>query len=342
MLLKELTDLNGISGNEDAVRNFIKDEIKDYVDEIKVDRLGNLIAIKHGKKDYPSVMLSAHMDEVGLMVKSIDDKGFVKFMQVGGIDDKVLVSKPVLIGEKKITGVIGAKAIHLQTPKERTIPLKTSDLYIDIGAKSKDDAQKYVSPGDYIAFKSDYVEFGNNLIKAKALDDRAGCAIIMELLKNNYNSTVYGVFSVQEEVGLRGAAPYSYRLNPDIALVIETTSCFDLDKVEEPDFVTRMHHGPAFSLLDRVAFYNKTMTNRLIGIAESNNIPYQYKQVPKGGNDSGHIHVSRGGIPTACISMPCRYLHSPVSVISKKDYNNSLSLVDKFLCDIQKEEFLNV
>ncbi|PAB60200.1 M42 family metallopeptidase [Anaeromicrobium sediminis] len=342
MLLEKLTSLNGVSGNEDAVRNFIKEEIKDHVDEIKIDRLGNLIAIKHGKENYPKVMLSAHMDEVGLMVKSINDKGFVKFLKVGGIDDKVLVSKPVSIGDKKITGVIGAKAIHLQTPKERTVPLKSKDLYIDIGAKSKDDGKKHVSPGDYICFLSDYVEFGDDLIKAKALDDRAGCAIIMDLLKNNYDSTIYAVFSVQEEVGLRGAAPYSYRLDSDLAIVIETTSCFDLDKVEEPDFVTKMHGGPAFSVLDRVTYYSKAVTNRLIGVAKDNNISYQFKQVPKGGNDSGQIHLSKNGIPTACISMPCRYLHSPVSVISKRDFNNSKKLLDEFLKDIKKEEFVNV
>ncbi|MBF8983097.1 M42 family metallopeptidase [Lutibacter sp. B2] len=340
MLLKRLTEANGVSGNEHEVRALIKDEIKSHVDEIKVDRLGNLIAIKHGKEGYPKIMLSAHMDEVGLMVNSIDDNGFIKFLTVGGIDDRILASTVVDIGKNKIKGVIGAKAIHLQSPDERKTPLKHKELYIDIGAKSKEEAEKLVSRGDYIGFSSDYIEFGNDLIKAKALDDRAGCAIIMDLLKQSYDSTIFAVFSVQEEVGLRGAAPAAYALNPDMAIVIETTSCFDLAGIEEPDFVTRMSKGPALSILDTVTYYNKEITQKIIDTAKKHNIPYQFKMIPKGGNDSGKIHLTREGIKTAAISLPCRYLHSPISVISKKDYSNCNLLLSNFLKNIKKEEFV--
>ncbi|QXM06653.1 M42 family metallopeptidase [Crassaminicella indica] len=338
MLLKKLCELSGVSGNEKEVRDFIYEEIKPYVDEIKIDFLGNLIAIKKGKENYPSIMLSAHMDEVGMMVKAIDENGFIKFLPVGGMDDRIFVSKVVEIGKNKIKGVIGAKAIHLQEPEERKKALKYKELYIDIGASSKEEAEKLVSRGDYIHFVSNYTEFGNHLIKAKALDDRAGCAMIMEILKNEYNSTIYAVFSVQEEVGLRGAGVAAYRLNPDMALVLEGTTCYDVTDIDEPDFATRLGAGPAISLVDSGSYFDKNIIKKLLQIAKDHKINIQFKQTTKGGNDAGRIHLTRNGIPTSAISVPCRYLHSPISVIHKEDFENAIKLVALFLESVKKED----
>ncbi|TCO71791.1 M42 family metallopeptidase [Marinisporobacter balticus] len=339
MLLKKLTQLHGVSGNEKDVCAFILKEIKPFVDDIKIDPLGNLIVIKRGKEDYPSIMLSAHMDEVGMMVKEIDENGFIKFLPVGGMDDRIFVSKVVEIGKNKVKGVIGAKAIHLQEPDERNKALKHKQLYIDIGAQSKAEAEKLITIGDYIAFDSDYIEFGNHLVKAKALDDRAGCAIIMEILKKSYNSTIYAVFSVQEEVGLRGAGVAAYRLNPDIAIVLEATTCYDVTDIEEPNYATRLGSGPALSIVDSVSYFDKNLLKKILEIADKNHIKVQFKQTIKGGNDAGRIHLTQEGIPTASISVPCRYLHSPVSVIHKDDFENALKLVTIFLEHVKKEEY---
>ncbi|MCT4605707.1 MAG: M42 family metallopeptidase [Marinisporobacter sp.] len=338
MLLEKLCNLSSVSGNEKEVRDFIYKEIEHYVDEIKIDFLGNLIAVKKGKESFPSIMLSAHMDEVGMMVKAIDENGFIKFLPVGGMDDRIFVSKVVEIGKKKIKGVIGAKAIHLQEPEERKSALKHKQLYIDIGAKSKEEAEKLISIGDYIHFDSKYIEFGNHLIKAKALDDRAGCAMIMELLKQEFNSTIYAVFSVQEEVGLRGAGVAAYEVNPHMALVLEATTCYDVTDIDEPDFATRLGKGPALSLVDSSSYFDKNMIQNLLHITKSHGIKVQFKQTTKGGNDAGRIHLTREGIPTAAISLPCRYLHSPISVIHKDDFENTLKLVSLFLNSLKKED----
>lgn len=339
MLLKRLTEASGVSGNEKEVRELILNEIKPFVDDIKVDRLGNLIAVKKGKEGYPSIMLAAHMDEVGLMVKSIDDAGFIKFLPVGGIDDRVLVSKVVEIGKNKVKGVIGAKAIHLQEPDERKKALKHKQLYIDIGASSKAEAEKLVSRGDYISFATEYMEFGDNLAKGKALDDRVGCAVLIELLKQSYDVTILAAFTAQEEVGLRGAAVAAYALDPDIAIVLEGTTCYDVTNVEEPDYATRLGAGPALSVLDMASYFDKNIIKKILEIAQTNHINVQFRQTVMGANDAGKIHLTKEGIPTAALSVPCRYIHSPVSVMSKNDFKNCIELVGLFLKNVQKEEY---
>lgn len=340
MLLKKLTEACGMPGNEGEIRDIILEEIKDYTDEIKIDRLGNLIAIKKGKEGYPKVMLAAHMDEVGLMVKSIDDGGFIKFVVAGGMDERILVSKQVLIGKNKIPGVIGAKAIHLQEPDERNTPLKSKQLYIDIGAKSKEEAEKLVKKGDYIAFNSEYIEFGNNLVKAKALDDRAGCAAIIEIFKEEYDATLYAVFTVQEEIGLRGATVAAYAVDPDFAIVIEGTLCSDITEVPEASQITKLGAGPALSLMDSRTLFSKELNKRIYNIAKENNIYIQYRQPSPGGNDAGAIHITKEGIPCAALSVPCRYIHSPSSVMSKDDFEGCKKIIKLFLKGIMKGEYI--
>ncbi|NLV88580.1 MAG: M42 family metallopeptidase [Tissierellia bacterium] len=338
MLLKELTEASGVSGNEKEVRDLIISEIKDYVDSYKIDRIGNIIAYKKGKDIGKKLMVTAHMDEVGLMIKDIDNDGFLKFMTVGGIDKRILVSKPVLVGKDKLPGVIGAKPIHLQKPDERTKALNIEELYIDIGARSKEEAEKYVSVGDYAIFDSEYIEFGEELIKAKALDNRVGCSLLIKLIREVTDISFYAVFTVMEEVGLVGAGPAAFEVNPDYAIILEGTLCYDMPKLDTHLIPTYLNKGPAISLIDRTTIYNKDLRNKIVEIAEKNNIPYQFRKTSMGGNDSGKIHTTREGSITATISVPCRYIHSPASVMSKKDYDNTYALLKEVLSQFKKEE----
>ncbi|NLY85876.1 MAG: M42 family metallopeptidase [Tissierellia bacterium] len=338
MLLKELTEASGVSGNEKEVRDLIISEIKDYVDSYKIDRLGNIIAYKKGKDIGKKIMITAHMDEVGLMIKDIDKDGFLKFMTVGGIDKRILVSKPVLVGKDKLPGVIGAKPIHLQKPDERTRALNIDELYIDIGARSKEEAERYVSIGDYVIFDSEYVEFGEGLVKAKALDNRVGCSLLIKLIKEIKDLSFYAVFTVMEEVGLVGAGPAAYEVDPDYAIILEGTLCYDMPKLDTHLIPTYLNKGPAISLIDRTTIYNKDFRNKIVEIAKKNNIPYQFRKTSMGGNDSGKIHTTREGSITATISVPCRYIHSPASVMSKKDYDSTFALLKEILYQFEREE----
>ncbi|CAK7016936.1 M42 family metallopeptidase [Tissierella sp.] len=338
MLLKQLTELLGVSGNEKEVRDFIISEIKDYVDSFKIDRIGNIIAYKKGKDTNKTLMVTAHMDEVGLLVKEIDNMGLLKFTTVGGIDKRILVSKPVLVGKDKIMGVIGAKPIHLQKREEWMRALSIDELYIDIGAKSKEEAEKLVSIGDYVSFASDYVEFGESLVKAKALDNRVGCSMLVNLIKEVKDVSFYAVFTVMEEVGLVGAGPAAYEVNPDISIVLEGTLCYDMPKLDTHLVPTYLNKGPAISLIDRTTVFNHEFRKKIVSIAEKNNIPYQYRKTSMGGNDSGKIHTTKEGSITTTISVPCRYIHSPASVMSKNDYDNTYLLLKAILSEFEREE----
>ncbi|OZV10243.1 aminopeptidase [Tissierella sp. P1] len=338
MLLKQLTELPGVSGNEKEVRDFIISEIKDYVDSFKIDRIGNIIAYKKGKDTNKTLMVTAHMDEVGLLVKEIDNMGLLKFTTVGGIDKRILVSKPVLVGKDKIMGVIGAKPIHLQKREEWMRALSIDELYIDIGAKSKEEAEKLVSIGDYVSFASDYVEFGESLVKAKALDNRVGCSMLVNLIKEVKDVSFYAVFTVMEEVGLVGAGPAAYEVNPDISIVLEGTLCYDMPKLDTHLVPTYLNKGPAISLIDRTTVFNHEFRKKIVSIAEKNNIPYQYRKTSMGGNDSGKIHTTKEGSITTTISVPCRYIHSPASVMSKNDYGNTYLLLKAILSEFEREE----
>ena len=331
MLLRKLTETLGVSGDEGAVRKIILEQLTDYVDDIQIDRMGNVIAVKKGNNKGPHVILGAHMDEVGLMVKGIEDSGLIRFTPVGGMDPRILVSKVVLIGEDRVTGVIGAKAVHMQKPAERKKALSVDNLYIDIGCTSKKEAEKHVSPGDYIAFDSKYVEFGDKRVKAKALDDRVGCATIIELLKKELPVSVTGVFTVQEELGLRGAAVAANHVEGDLAILLEGTTCSDVTDVEPHQQATEVDKGPAISLMDRTSIYSRNLVDSLVQTAEENNIPWQFRRTTFGGNDAGRFHVAKEGTPCLSIAVPCRYIHSPVSVMSKNDYENMGKLLMNYL-----------
>ncbi|NLC04356.1 MAG: M42 family metallopeptidase [Tissierellia bacterium] len=338
MLLKKLTEASGVSGNEKEVRDLIISEIKDHVDEIKIDPIGNIIAYKKGRPNAKTLMVTAHMDEIGFIIKEIDDSGLLKFMTVGGIDKRILVSKVVTVGEEKIMGVIGAKPIHLQKKDEWTNALEIDDLYIDIGAKSKEDAEKSVNIGDYVCFHSSYVEFGDNLVKAKALDNRVGCSILVNLVKDIKDIGFYAVFTVMEEVGLVGAGPAAYEVEPDIAIILEGTVCYEMPKLDTHLVPTQLGKGPAISMIDRTTIYNPEFRNKVVEVAKRDNIPYQFRKTSMGGNDSGKIHTSKSGCLTTTISVPCRYIHSPVSVMSLEDYNNTYKLAKALVEEFEREE----
>ncbi len=319
-LIKELTDLNGVSGNENEVREYIKSKINGLCDSVEVDMIGNVIAYKKGNSGRFKVMLSAHMDEVGFMVSGYMEKGFLKFKSVGGIDSRILPGKRVTIGKKRLKGVIGAKPLHQQSPEERERIAKIKDLYIDIGAETKEEAEKLAPLGEFIAFDCDYVEFGKDCIKAKALDDRVGCAVLLEALKYNYEYDLYACFTVQEEVGLRGSQVAAFKVMPDIALVLEGTTCADVPEVKPFDFSTELGNGAALTLVDRTCYSDRKLVQFLYDTAVKNGIKVQYKQTTTGGNDAGQIQRTGVGVKTASISVPCRYIHSPVSVMSRSDF----------------------
>ncbi len=335
MYLKELCETDGVSGCEGAVRAFIKEKITPYADSITVDSIGNIIAFKKGKNCNKRVMLSSHTDEVGFIISGITEKGFLEFKKVGGIDTRVIISKRVRIGKERLSGVIAMKAIHLQEKSEREKIPKTSSLYIDIGAKDKDEALKYVSLGDYASFDTEFEQAGN-FIKAKAIDDRVGCAILLELIKEPLEYDTYFCFTSQEEVGLRGAKIAAERIKPDIALVIEATTASDVSGVFQKDYVTILSKGAAVSFADRGTIYDEGFYKKLLAVAKEEQIPCQIKQATAGGNDAGAIHLSAGGIKTAVISLPTRYIHSGASVAASEDIDAVYKLARVFLSRIDE------
>lgn len=320
--LANLSALHGISGMEDAVREYIIKEIKPYCDSIEVDSTGSIIAFKKGREvPVNKMMLCAHMDEVGLIITDINENGLLKFATVGGIDRRVLCGTPVLVGDNKIPGVIGAKPIHLLKGNERSEAPAVDTMFIDIGALSKEEAMQYVLPGDDAVFNTAFGEFGDGLLKGKALDDRAGCAILIDIIKRDLECDLYFVFSTMEEVGLRGAKCAAYSVAPDMAIVVESTTAADIPNVDECSTVCKVGSGAVISFMDRATIYDRGLFKMVQRIASERDIAHQFKRGISGGNDSGSIHNSRGGVRTAAISLPCRYLHSPCGVIAESDLN---------------------
>lgn len=330
--LAELTKLDGLSGNEYTVRKYIIQKLADQTLQYHTDSIGNLIV--KGKSRGESklkVMLAAHMDEVGLMINYITEDGKLKFSTIGGMDSRILPGQHVRVGDEKIPGVIGYKSIHLQDKTERESVVKVKNLYIDIAAKDKENAEDLVNLGDYAAFASEPVLFGNNKIKAKALDDRAGCVVLMELLNEIWPFELYACFTVQEEVGLRGARVAANRVKPDIGVVIEGTTCADVPEVNEHEVSTVMGKGPSLSFADRTSIGDRELIEHFLKTAKDDGIPYQWKRTATGGNDAGRIQTSGAGVKTLTLSVPCRYIHSPVSVLDLNDLKNMLNLVSKAL-----------
>lgn len=310
-LIKKLCLINGTSGDEGRVRDFIISEISGYCD-YSADPLGNLIVRKKGKAPAKNkVMVSAHMDEVGMIVTSVRPDGTLALAEVGGVDPRAAAGRPVRIGDNGIVGVIGAKAVHNLSDEEKKTAPKFSSLYADVGAENREAAEKLVSPGDRIHFASEFAEFGDGFATGKAIDDRFGCAVMIELIKAELPYDCVFTFAVQEEVGLRGARTAAYTVDPDLALVLEATTAADIPLASGEKRCCELGKGAVVSYMDRSTIYDKELYRLSRDIAAEKGIGWQTKTMVAGGNDSGAIHISNGGVRTAAISVPCRYLHSP-------------------------------
>lgn len=332
MVLKELCAIRGVSGDEGRVREYIRAQIEPNVTSVKVDRLGNLIAYKKGTgESNKHIVIAAHMDEVGMIVRGINENGLISYGTVGSIDPRTIVSKPVRIGDDEVPGVIGAKAIHLQRGAERNTVLPHSELYIDIGAKDKASAERLVQIGDYISFESKWVEFGDQMVKSRALDDRIGCMVMMSILEGEYPCDVTCVFTVQEEPGCRGSMAAAYTVQSDAAIILEATAANDMGDPNEIQKVCCVKHGVAISFMDKASIVTAPLFDRMCELAIENNIPWQIKSGVTGGNDGGPFQRLGGARATCVLSTPTRYIHSPSCVAAFADIEAQYRLVEAFL-----------
>ncbi|MBQ7959584.1 MAG: M42 family metallopeptidase [Oscillospiraceae bacterium] len=333
-MLKELCLLNGGSGDEKAVREFIINEIKDYCD-YRTDNLGNLICEKKGKETPKSkIMIAAHMDEVALIITSVKSDGSLAFSAVGGIEPATIMGKRVTVNG--LSGVIGSPAVHNLSASEKDENPKMSSLYIDIGAENKEEAEKYVSLGDMAYFDSEFIELGDGKIRCKAIDDRAGCGMMIDMIKGDIPFDTTFVFTVQEEIGTRGAKTSTFSVNPDIAIVLETTTAADIPLSEGDKKVCIQKKGAVVSFMDRGTIYDRELYKLAFSVANQKGIPVQTKSVVAGGNDSGAIHITGDGVRTMAISIPCRYLHSPSCVADKSDIKACYDLCLAVLSEVGK------
>ncbi len=324
-LIRELSLLNGTSGNEERVRDYILSQLPQSC-EATVDPLGNLIVTKKGAQTPKNkVMLCAHMDEVAFIATMINDDGSVKFSPVGGINASAAFGRRVR-SENGVVGVIAAKATHMLKGEEKEKQPEISALSIDIGAGTAEEAKKLVKQGDCFYFESEFFPFGEDMIKGKALDDRVGCALLIELLNTSLPYDLTCVFTVQEEIGTRGAACAAYNVKPDFAIVLETTTACDIAGVEGEKQVCRLGEGAVVSFMDKGTIYDKELYRLAFELAKDNALPVQTKTVVAGGNDSRAIHKAVGGIRTAAISVPTRYLHTPACVMKLSDVGAAAEL----------------
>ena len=342
MILEKLSNAIGVSGEEDDVRQIVISAIKDHVTHLEVDSMGNVTALQTGTR-HPEykVMIAAHMDEIGMMVTEVDSGGLIQFAAVGGIDARILPGLRVKVGRQRTPGVVLWKPIH----KWREMnAVKIDSLRIDTGAADKESAR----PGDRIAFDSFYAPISEKIVRGRAFDDRVGCSILIDLLQQGpYPVTVAAAFTVQEEIGLRGAQIAAQRLNPYAAIVLEGTPAFDVPnpnlEMEAGDLpvnpATRLGAGAVLTLMDSSMVSDPRVLTFLRQTAEANAIPYQYKTVRGGGTDGGAIHTAHAGIPTMGLSVPCRYIHSPTALMNLDDYRQVFQLSQAVLNRIAPSTF---
>ncbi len=334
-MLKELTDANAISGHEKEARDVMEKYIKPYADEVYTDNLGSLIAKKSGTENGPKIMVAGHLDEIGFMVTRIDKNGFLYFQTIGGWWNQVMLAQRVTVMTKKgnITGVIGSKPPHILTPEQRKKPVEIKDMFIDIGATSKEEAEEFgVRPGDSVVPYFEFTQMKNEkMLLAKAWDNRIGCAIAIEVLKQLQNedhpNTVYGVGTIQEEVGLRGARTSAHLINPDIAFGVDVGIAGDTPGISDKDADSKLGEGPQIILYDASMISHKGLRDFVIEMAEENNIPFQYASMAGGGTDSGAIHISHDGVPSLSITIATRYIHSHAAILHRDDFENAVKLL---------------
>jgi len=330
-VLEKLSNACGVAGREEEVRALMKELLKPNVDEIREDKLGNVIGIKKGKKDAPTVMLAAHMDEIGLMVKNITKEGFLQFAKIGGIDDRILIAQKVLVHTDKrpLTGIIGSKPPHILKEEEKKKVIEADELFIDVGAKDKKDAQKMgVHVGDPVSFDTKFAQVGNDAVVGKAFDDRAGCTALIEIMRKlpKVDCTIYAVGTIQEEVGLRGATIAAFQLYPDVGIALDVTVAGGIPGVKEVEASVKIRKGPSLTVADAGLITHPKVLRLFIDSAEENKIPYQLETGLRGTTDAAKIALSKEGVPSGVISIPARYIHSPASIVSLEDLENSVKL----------------
>lgn len=333
-LLKRLSETPGIPGREERIRALIKIELEQIADEVKVDAIGNVIAVKKGKTGAKKIMISAHMDEIGFIVSQIDDNGFLRLNPVGGFDPRTLVAQRVVVhGREDLKGVLmpGVKPIHIMSPEEAKAALKVSDFFIDLG-RTKEEVEKLVRIGDPVTLDREFIEFGAN-VSGKAMDDRAGVWVMIEALRqaSEHDADIYAVASVQEEVGLRGATTGAYGIQPDIGVALDVTLAVDGPGGSKQFQVTALGEGAAIKIMDGASISNYKLVDFMRDLAEQNQIRYQMEILPRGGTDAGAIERSRTGCPVITLSVPTRYVHSNVETLNKEDIKNTAKLLAKFL-----------
>ncbi|WP_059171353.1 M42 family metallopeptidase [Bacillus sp. FJAT-27445] len=344
-MLKALTDAKGIPGNEREVREVMKEYITPFADEVMTDGLGSLIAKKTGKEGGPKIMVAGHLDEVGFMVTQIDDKGFIRFQPVGGWWNQVMLAQRVTVVTRKgdVTGVIGSKPPHILTAEARKKPVEIKDMFIDIGATSRDEASEWgVRPGDMIVPYFEFTVMKNEkMLLAKAWDNRIGCAIAIDVLKQlqgeEHPNVVYGVGTIQEEVGLRGARTAAAKIEPDIGFGVDVGIAGDTPGVTEKEALGKMGDGPQIILYDASMVSHKGLRDFITDTADELNIPYQFDTVPGGGTDAGAIHLSHNGVPSLAITIATRYIHSHAAMLHRDDYENTVKLIVEVIKRLDKE-----
>lgn len=343
LLLKELTEAKGISGNEKEVRGIMKREMEQLNVEISYDNIGSIIAKKVGDEQGPRIMISGHMDEIGLMVTKITDDGYLKFQTIGGWWSQVMLAQQydVVTREgKSYRAVMGSKPPHLLKDEERKNPVRIEDMFLDLGVKNKEEVEQLgIRIGDMVTPVLDFQVMANpDYLLAKAFDDRIGCAAVLEVLKNlnseKHPNILFGVGTVQEEVGLRGAKTASYICNPDIAIAVDVGIAQDTPGLSGN---AKMGEGPLLLIYDGGLVGHKELRDFVIQVAEENNIPYQYDYLARGGTDAGQMHLAQNGAPALSLCIASRYIHSHTSMISRKDYQNTVKLLTELIKRLDRE-----
>ena len=332
-LLKMLTQLPGVSGREQAVASYLQKHLAPYADEMRTDTLGNLIVTRKGTSG-KSVLFCAHMDEVGLMVQHLDARGFLRFITVGGIDPRTLLAQRVRVQTKtgEIPGIIGTKPAHITTESDRAKAVPVKELFIDVGLSAAQ-VRELVCVGDVAVLDRPYLEFGDGLISAKALDNRIGVFILAEVLRHiqHPQHTIHAVFSTQEEVGLRGARTAAYGLEADVCLALDATGAADIPGVEPQNYIVQLGCGVGITALDGYTITPKPLLDNLTACCREHQIPFQVRIAPRGGTDAGAVHLTKTGVASCSLSVPARNIHSNVEVVSTKDVHAVFDLAVHFV-----------
>ena len=345
-VLRELSDGFGVAGFEDEVRETIRGLVSPFVDEVKTDALGNLFALRKGS-DKRTLMLDAHTDEVGFIVKWIDEGGYLRFAPIGGWDERIVPGHRIVLLTRegtKLAGVIGTAPPHIVPPEDRKKPIPMESLFVDVGATSKDEAvEMRIRIGDPFTIHYPFTELRDGTVTGKAFDDRAGCTVLIEtarrLAEQSLGMSVAFSFVFGEELGLRGARTAAYQLEPDLAIAIEGTIGADMPGVAPESQPVRLGLGPAISVGDRSIVVSRRIVVALETVAESAGIPYQHKLPTYGGTDAGAIHLTRGGVLAGVISVPCRYIHSPISTLRLDDLENTIRLTTALVDELPEAVF---